>query len=233
MPGLTEQQLVNKAVLGDRGALGRLLEAYQHRLYNVVLRMVCNRDDALDVTQETMLKIVSNIEGFGGRSALGTWMVRIAMNEAISFLRRRRDRGEVSLDGEMDGRSDGEQASSLKEQIRGPREQEPVERVQKNEMLKLLHLALGLVEADLRAVLVLRDIDDMEYDQIAEVLEIPLGTVKSRLFRARLALRRQMYLFAAGDDKTRAGRRESLAPGGAMRRPQASVDPGKRGGAQT
>ena len=95
-----EKQLVERVMDGDRSALGPLLEHYQHRLYNVALRMVSNRDDAAEVAQEAMLKIVQNVDGYNGQAAISTWMIRITMNLSISHLRRRRLRHTASLDAE-------------------------------------------------------------------------------------------------------------------------------------
>ena len=93
-----QQRLADQARHGDQGALGQLLQNHQHRLYNVVLRMVGHRDDAADVTQEAMFKIVEHIGDFRGQSDISTWMTRIAMNLCFSLLRKRRLRRTTSLD---------------------------------------------------------------------------------------------------------------------------------------
>ena len=98
--GNDEQRLVEAAIGGDGAALGELLSRYRHRLYNVVLRMVSHRDDAAELTQEAMLRILEHISDFRGGSNNYTWMVRIAMNLSISHLRKRRIRQSVSLDAE-------------------------------------------------------------------------------------------------------------------------------------
>jgi RNA polymerase sigma-70 factor (ECF subfamily) len=194
MTQISEQQLVQSVLQGDRGALGRLLDAYQARLYNLVLRMVGNREDAADVAQESMLKIVEHIHDFRGQSSIWTWMARIAMNLAISHLRKRQVRSAVSLEHSPGPASAAppDQSAALREQIADHREPSPESSVQRQEMLNYLRIGLQHIEDDFRAVLVLRDIDEMGYEQIAQVLAIPVGTVKSRLFRARLALRHEM-----------------------------------------
>ena len=184
-----ERELIAAVKRGDLDALGRLLKRYEKRLYNVVLRMVSDREDAAELTQDAMLKIVQHIQDFRGQSALSTWMIRIAMNLSISHLRKRQLRQTASLDQTAPG---DDQGTSLRQQLADQREPSPESNVEKQEMLRHLAAALDSVEEDFRAVLVLRDIDQMEYQQIAEVLAIPVGTVKSRLFRARLALRRTM-----------------------------------------
>ena len=188
MTDVDEAQLVDAAKAGDASALSDLLDAWQHRLFNVCLRMLTHRDDAAEAAQETMLKVVQHIGNFDGRSKVGTWMIRIAMNESISTLRKRKRRYTESLDAG----SDGSQASALRKQVVDQREPSPELSVQTSEELAHLQTALARIDEDYRSVLILRDIEQMDYQQIADVLDAPLGTVKSRLFRARLALRQQM-----------------------------------------
>ncbi len=188
-----EQAMLAKAKRGDQQALGELLVAYQDRLYNVCLRMVSNRDDAAEVCQDVLVKIIQGIGKFRGESGLATWMTRIAMNQSISHLRRRRVRRTVSIDqsyGSDNGPDD--QATALRHQIQDQREPGPEQCVQDSEMLERLHQAMANLDDDFRAVLVLRDIEQQDYASIGQTLDVPVGTVKSRLFRARLALRNEM-----------------------------------------
>ncbi len=182
-----EAQLLEQATSGDPAALSRLLQSHQNRLYNVALRMVSNRDDAAEVTQDAMVKIIEHIGSFQGKARVGTWMVRIVMNQCISHLRKRKLRHTTSLDDAPD-----DQMTALRNQLADPREPDIESGVQTKELLGHLHAAMGQLDESFRAVLVLRDIDELDYDQISDVLEIPVGTVKSRLFRARLALRQAM-----------------------------------------
>ncbi|MCC6580282.1 MAG: RNA polymerase sigma factor [Phycisphaeraceae bacterium] len=176
-----EQQWALAAAGGDQAALAKLLETIQHRVYTLVLRMVSHRDDAAEVTQDVLLKIVQNISVFKGQSDVRTWAIRIAMNQSISHLRKRKLRRTASLDQQAE---------------EGPtppgREPDPAWNVQQRESLDHLRVALSRVEESFRGVLVLRDIEQMDYQQISQVLDLPAGTVKSRLFRARLALRQEM-----------------------------------------
>ncbi|MBI1337727.1 MAG: sigma-70 family RNA polymerase sigma factor [Phycisphaera sp.] len=226
MPNDLDDQLVQKVMRGDTAALGTLLQSQQKRLYNTCLRMVGNRDDAAEITQDAMLKIVEHAGDFRGQSQITTWMTRIVMNLSISHLRKRRLRQTVSLDGPAGGNGHGssagsgagfgayggglnasgnsagggdasrggyaDQAGALRMQLADNREPGPVESVQNRELVAHLRTALDRLEEDFRGVLVLRDIELMDYQQIAEILGVPTGTVKSRLFRARLALRHEM-----------------------------------------
>ncbi len=185
-----EKQLLVLIQRGDRGALGELLGAFHKRVYHVCLRMVSHADDAAELTQETMLRAMSHIDGFQSNSKFSTWLLRIAMNLCISHLRRGRLRQAVSLDGGADG--PGDQATSLKAMIASNRELPPHESVEVREQIDQVNAALGRIDPTLRSVILLRDLQGMDYQQIAEVLSVPVGTIKSRLFRARLALRQAM-----------------------------------------
>jgi len=178
---------VAAAVQGDQGALANLLESHQQRIYNVCLRMVSNPDDAAEVAQDVMLKVIQHISDFKGQSRISTWMIRIAMNLSISHLRKRKVRSTIGLEV---GRDD--QSTALRQQLVDTREPGPQSNVQKRDLIEHLHAALGQIAPEFRSVLVLRDIEQLDYAQVAGVLSIPVGTVKSRLFRARLALRQVM-----------------------------------------
>lgn len=212
MTSLAQQDLLERVRRGDRAAMGTLLQEHQGRLYNVLLRMVSNRDDAAELTQDVLLKIVQHIDDYRGQAELTTWMTRIAMNEAISHLRKRKLRQTISLDGHPGGRASGggggasgggwgddDQATALRRGLADDREPGPAECVENKEGLQRLRQAIAELDEEHRAVLVLRDIDEMDYAQIAGVLGVPVGTVKSRLFRARLALREKMVQLEGGE----------------------------------
>ena len=177
---------------GDRSALGTLLERHQQRLFNVALRMVSNRDDAAEITQDAMLKICEHIDTFRSDAKVTTWMTRIVMNLSISLLRKRKVRNHISLESAGRGGNDDDASGSLRHVLGDPKEPGPAQHVETGEMLDRLKAAIGRLDEDFRAVLVLRDIDQMDYQQIALTLDLKQGTVKSRLFRARLALRQEM-----------------------------------------
>jgi RNA polymerase sigma-70 factor (ECF subfamily) len=188
--------LIEQVRNGDTAALGQLLELHQNRLFSIALRMVSNRDDAAEVTQDAMLKIIQHIDTFRSEAQITTWMTRIVMNQAITRLRRRKLRDHASLDSTRTTHPDSDQASSLRKVLEDHRELGPEHRVQESEMIEQLLKAIDRLDTDFRAVLVLRDLEEMDYQQIAETLELKVGTVKSRLFRARLALRQEMQKMA-------------------------------------
>jgi RNA polymerase sigma-70 factor (ECF subfamily) len=192
MDPITDTTLIEQIQQGDRSALGTLLQRHQQRLYNVALRMVSNRDDAAEVTQDAMLKVCEHIDGFRSDAQVTTWMTRIVMNLSISLLRKRKVRNHISLESAGPSANGEDQATSLRQFLSNPGEPGPGDRVETGEMLTFLKQAIARLDDDFRAVLVLRDIEQMDYQQIAEVLELKVGTVKSRLFRARLALRQEV-----------------------------------------
>ncbi len=185
-----ENQLLEQVRAGNRGALGELLGAYHKQVYHLCLRMVSNPSDAADLAQDVLLKVIEHIDDFRGGSKFRTWLFRIAMNLSISHLRKRKVRKAVSLESAGDGGDD--QAAALKSMIADEREPGPQLSVQTSEQVDRLLAAIEQLDEGLRGVILLRDLQEMEYSQIAEVLGLPIGTVKSRLFRARLALRQAM-----------------------------------------
>ncbi|MEM9416068.1 MAG: sigma-70 family RNA polymerase sigma factor [Planctomycetota bacterium] len=188
----SDADLIELIQQGDRSALGTLLDRHQQRLFNVALRMVSNRDDAAEITQDAMLKICEHIDNFRSDAKITTWMTRIVMNLSISLLRKRKVRNHISLESSGPATNGEDAAASLRHVLDDSREPGPAQSVETTEMLEQLKNAIGRLDDDFRAVLVLRDIDQMDYQQIAETLDLKTGTVKSRLFRARLALRQEM-----------------------------------------
>lgn len=190
MTNLDEKQQRQQLQAGDRGALAEILQQHHRRLFNLAYRMLNHREDAADVTQQAIVSIIQHAHEFRGNSTFSTWMTRIVINHALSHLRKQRVRHAASLDDHAD------QAPSLRDQLADGRELSPDRRVEKVEMLQRLEHAIGQLDGSFRAVLVLRDIDQRDYHSIADILDLPVGTVKSRLFRARLALRQQMHQLA-------------------------------------
>ncbi len=186
-----EMDLFRRAQTGDRGAFGQLAIRLQDRLYNAILRVVGDREEARELTQEAFVKALTKIESFRGDSQPFTWMFRIGVNLAISHLRKVQRRRTFSLDAPRNGSDD--QASALVDRLAGDGES-PTEAIERRETQQQVLVALGQLDAEYRAILVMRDIEDMDYQQMANVLDIPLGTLKSKLFRARLAMREQMVL---------------------------------------
>ena len=174
---------------GDRAAFGRLAQSLQDRLYNAVYRMTGGRpDDALDLTQETFAKALAGIGDCRGDSQPYTWLFRIAMNLVISKRRKDSVRRAMSLEAERRDAFGDDQMSSLRQRLAG-KTPGPADVAQAAETRERVRVALNRLNIDDRALLVMRDVDGMDYAQMAKVIDAPLGTLKSRLFRARMALR--------------------------------------------
>jgi len=192
-----EAELFRKAQHGDRAAYGQIVVAYQDRLYNAVLRLVGDAEEARELTQEAFTRGLMKLESFRGDASPYTWLFRIALNLAISQLRKVRRRRVFSLDRPSpngNGRYGGgeDQASGLLDRVARDASEGPAQELERRERGQHVLAALGRIDAEYRAVLVMRDIEGFDYQQMAEVLGLPLGTLKSRLFRARLALRDEL-----------------------------------------
>lgn len=200
--GLRELELLRKAQHGQREAYGQLVLLYQDRLYNAVLRLVGDREEARELTQEAFTRGLMKLESFRGDASPYTWLFRIAVNLAISQLRKIKRHRTFSLDASGrngNGRhSTDDQASSLVDRLASQSAARPSDDLEDRERGEQVLAALGRLDAEYRAVLVMRDIEGFDYQQMAEVLDLPLGTLKSRLFRARLALRDELRPYLSG-----------------------------------
>ena len=177
---LDDAALVAAAQGGDRNALDQLLRRHYDRLHAVCRRIAGGSRDADDACQEALIKIVRNLPRFDGRSSFGTWAYRIATNAALDELRKRRRQPQlVGIDDER------------------PSEQADVEANRPMDQLGdrlLLDAAIAELPDDLRTAVVLRDVAHLDYAEIAEVLDVPVGTVKSRISRGRSALAERLRL---------------------------------------
>lgn len=191
-----ERMLLQAALAGDAEAMTALLSRNEKRIYNICFRMVSHRDDAAELTQDTLAKTVERLQEFRGDAKLSTWMTRIAMNLCISHLRKRKHRQHLSLsDDPRAGSGSGsdqfgnQPRAGLGASLADQQMTTPAQQAEQHEDLALLEQALASLDDELRQIIVLRDIDEMDYQQISDVLDLKIGTVKSKLFRARLALR--------------------------------------------
>lgn len=174
---------------GEPNALEELLLAAEPRLMSLCFRMSRDPQSARDLCQDALVKIIQGLPGFSGRSRLSTWMIRIAMNVCLTDRRRQKLRRMPSLDAPIPGRDPESHAGDRRQ---GARELSPNARVEQGEELRRLSEALAQIDPEQRALLILRDAQGLDYADIGEVLGVPVGTVKSRLFRARVALRQRI-----------------------------------------
>lgn len=175
-----DAQLIAETLSGKSAAFGQLVQKYQDRLYNTLVYVVGNAEDALDLVQEAMVQAFLKLESFHQTSAFYTWLYRIAFNLAASQYRRRRPTASI----EQAHAASGEEPIDL--------QAGPVEQLEQAERCRQVQRAIAALEDEYRTVLVLREIDGCSYETIAEILDLPVGTVRSRLHRARLRLREQL-----------------------------------------
>ncbi len=183
-----DAQLIAETLAGKTTAFGQLVQRYQDRLYNTVVHVVGSAEDARDVVQEAFVQAFTKLATFQQTSAFYTWLYRVAFNVAASHCRRRRPCASV-------------------EQIRETTGQEPIDghggpeqRLEQEERGRQVQQALAGLSEEHRTVLVLREVDGCCYETIAEVLDVPVGTVRSRLHRARMQLREQLREVLILDD---------------------------------
>lgn len=176
---MNELEYIRKAASGDRDAFALLVERYQKPVYHQALRMVTNPDDAADMAQEAFFKAWQGLPGFQGDSSFSTWLYRLTNNVCIDFLRReKKRRGDASLDDE-----ERNFAAALTDPAPTPQRA-----LEQQELKQAVSDGLSQLSDDHRQVLVLREISGLSYEEIAQTLDLSVGTVKSRIARARLAL---------------------------------------------
>ncbi len=184
-----DAQLLDQCRRGELAAFGPLVTKYQDRIFNVILRMCGNRDDAEELSQETFVKAFENLDRFRRDSRFYTWMFRIAVNLTIS---RRRRGGRVKFRSLDTTAGDNDESYRPRDLLPDENQPDPSEAAAKKDEHRRVMEALAELDDEFRAVVVLRDIEGMTYDQIADALKIPSGTVKSRLYRARCLLQREL-----------------------------------------
>lgn len=178
---MDERGLIARASAGDPEAFNRLMERHERRMYAVALRMCANREDAQDCLQEAMLRVFRAIGGFKGESSFSTWVYRITMNTCLDELRRKKNKQASSLDDLLDeGWAPADERGS------------PEKQAVRAETARTLRRAIGELPEDMRAAVVLRDIEGYAYEEIARALEVNVGTVKSRISRGREKLREKL-----------------------------------------
>lgn len=181
-----EAVLVERAKAGQPEAFSELVKRYERKIYRLAFNITQNAEDAEDVLQDAMLKAYEHLDGFEGHSKFYTWIVRIAVNEALMKLRKRRGDKSVPLDEPIDT---GEE--TVKREI-AVWEDNPEQQYSREEFQSILKDAVAGLKPDFRIVFTLRDIEELSTEETAHSLGISVAAVKSRLLRARLALREKL-----------------------------------------
>jgi RNA polymerase sigma-70 factor (ECF subfamily) len=184
-----DEDLVGRFLAGDADAFTQLVERHRQRVYNVCFRLLGDPDDAADASQDAFLSVLTKIGQFRGDSAFTTWLHRIAVNACYDLTRRRRRQPMLRLagDAELPEERSGPSIPDHADELAGTRD---------------AVAALAAIPDEFRRVLVLADLQDLAYEEIAKILDIPIGTVKSRVHRGRVALARAMGLASREPDTT-------------------------------
>jgi RNA polymerase sigma-70 factor (ECF subfamily) len=184
--------LVQRVQGGDRGAFDLLVLKYQHKVVKLVQRYVRDPSDAEDVAQDAFIKAYKALPRFRGDSAFYTWLYRIAINTAKNALASRK-RSPVSLDREYDN---GDESQDVVSRLRDPETPEGLALTE--EIRNTVNAAIESLPHDLRTAIVLRELEGMSYEEISQSMDCPVGTVRSRIFRAREAIDRQLKVVFDG-----------------------------------
>jgi RNA polymerase sigma-70 factor (ECF subfamily) len=184
-----ETRLVRRLRDRDERAFREMVDEYGDRVFNLTYRMLGNREEAEDLAQEVFITVFKSIDTFRGDSKFSTWLYRITANHCknrIKYLARRHDRGKAELDERTEGGSDGPTLGAPRPSPR------PDMQLEGAEMERVLQEAIAELEDEQRILVILRDVEDLSYEEICAITDLPEGTVKSRLHRARLALRKKL-----------------------------------------
>ena len=186
-----EAQLVERAKAQDEAAFEQIMRLYADRLYNYILRMVGNATDAEDLVQETFLRAYQGLPQFDGRASLGTWLYRIATNLCIDHQRRRARRVQTVSYSE----GEDEEGEPCAWDFPDQQTPNPLEAALNRELEAVVEDAIGKLSPKLKTVLLLYDVEELSYEEIARVLGIPIGTVKSRLNHARTQIQKAVAAY--------------------------------------
>lgn len=173
-------RLIKKCREGDTNAFGELVSRYQDRLFNTVLRLTANAEDARDVVQEAFMHAYQSLHTFKGDSLFFTWLYRIAVNTAISMKRKQRPTVRIQA---------GADEKNAIDPLDPDETTRPGHAIEMAEDERMVHDALAKLSAEHRSVLVMKDMDGMKYEEMADILDVPIGTIRSRLHRARLEMK--------------------------------------------
>lgn len=181
-----EGVLVKRSRQGDLAAYDELVRRYQDRIYSTIYHMTANHEDANDLAQEAFIKAYQALKSFKGGSSFYTWVYRIAVNKTINFLKQRKNRSHLSLDDlDLNAEHDPDLVALISEKT-------PRREINLNELQEKLNIAMQKLSESHRLVVTLHDVQGLSHEQIAEIMDCNIGTVRSRLFYARQQL--QAYL---------------------------------------
>jgi RNA polymerase sigma-70 factor (ECF subfamily) len=189
-----DRTLVHQSQQGDFKALEALIVRYQDRIYNVIKKICANSEDSAELTQQTFVKVIENIKNFECKSSFYTWVFRIAVNLTLTFCKKRSKTKIYSLNAASEEEL-SRTNNSLQVFLRNKKSVDPSKAAENQELGELVMEKMKILTDEHRTVLILRDIEGMSYSQIAQALDLELGTVRSRISRARENLRKVLEEF--------------------------------------
>lgn len=202
MKVIDEKVLIKRAKNGEMTAFEALVNAYERRIYSLALRSTNSKEDAADITQEVFLKVYKSLSSFKEESGFSTWLYKITVNQCVDFARKKKDVSIQSIDDEN--------VLKIKDDFK---DNLPEEALEKSEIRKEIDIALAMVSEEHRNVIIMCDVAGMRYSDIAKILSIEEGTVKSRISRARAAIRKILIergnIFLPSSSKQLERRREN------------------------
>jgi len=194
MADLSDRELIRKVTNGHPEAFSEIVRRYQDKIFNAVFRQVGDYNDAHDIVQQAFLNAYRNLKSFKEESNIGTWLYRIAFNQSVSFFRERGRKRAVSFN--RGASEDGDTSSAYEPETHA----DPSAGTARAELRDRIQEALQTLDDESRQIVVLREFEGCDYAEIARILQIPIGTVRSKLHRARLALKSKL----AGLEESRA-----------------------------
>ncbi|HEY9283449.1 MAG TPA: RNA polymerase sigma factor [Pyrinomonadaceae bacterium] len=185
--GTSDELLVERAVAGDTEAFGEIVRRWERRIYALAYGILGREDEARDAAQETFVAAFRNLPNFRGEAKVSSWLHRIAVNQCVTRQRRAKVRGEVSFEAEQEGR--GAQFAAA--------HGSPASATESGQRAEAVRRAVAALPPELREVVVLKEFEDLTFQEIADALDVPLSTVKSRLYTALKQLRMRLEKFGA------------------------------------
>jgi len=184
----SDEQVVERALSGDAEAFGEIVRRWERRIFSLAYGMLVREEDARDATQETFLSAFRNLRGFRGEAKVSSWLHRIAVNQCITRQRRAKVRSETALEDETE--ANGAQYST-------PAHESPARTAESRERTEIVRRAVNALPVDLRQVIVMKEFEELTFQEIAEALDLPLSTVKSRLYTALRQLQMRLKNMAS------------------------------------
>jgi RNA polymerase sigma-70 factor (ECF subfamily) len=177
----SDEQIVKRALAGDPEAFGEIVCRWERRIFALSYGMLGSADDARDATQETFLAAFRNLRGFRGEAKVSSWLHRIAVNQCITRQRRTRSRAETGMDDET--------GAAGEQHLAAPVHASPARSAESRELTESVRRAVAALPEELREVIVMKEFEEVTFQEIADALQVPLSTVKSRLYTALKQLR--------------------------------------------